>query len=176
MRRTATGLFCAIMSLALAGAASAANPRGLAKAEFSGKTVTIDYGRPSLHGRTINQMLGELKPGQFWRLGADSSTTYTAQTDLKFGNITVPKGTYSLWAKRTGHNSWQLVFNTAHGMWGTMHAQHASTDKYFVPLHETKAASPQDLVTINLAKEGSEAGAINIVWGDLELTTHFTTS
>ncbi|MDE3180263.1 MAG: DUF2911 domain-containing protein [Acidobacteriota bacterium] len=176
MRRYATVVIIAAVGLSLAGLALAANPRGLAKVEFNGQAVSIDYGRPSLHGRTIDQMLGELKPGGFWRLGADSSTTYTAATDLKFGDVTVPKGTYSLWAKRTGQNSWELVFNTAHGMWGTMHAQHAATDKYFVPLEETKASSPQDLVTITIAKHGSDAGAIDIVWGDLELMTHFTAS
>lgn len=176
MRSTAAGVFCTILSLALAGAAFAANPRGLAKAEFNGQTVTIDYGRPSLHGRTITQMLSELKPGDFWRLGADSSTTFTTATDLKFGDVTVPKGTYSLWAQRVGENSWKLVFNTAHGMWGTMHAKYKDHDKYFVPLTESKAATPQDMVTISVNKAGNDAGAIDVVWGDLELTTHFTTT
>ncbi|MGH9449305.1 MAG: DUF2911 domain-containing protein, partial [Terriglobia bacterium] len=143
-------------------------------AEFNGQTVSINYGRPSLHGRTITQMLGELKPGGFWRLGADSSTTFTSGVDLKFGDVTVPKGTYSLWAQRAGQNSWKLVFNTAHGMWGTMHPKYVSDDKYFVPLNETKAASPQDMVTIDIHKHGADAGVIQVVWGDLELTTHFT--
>lgn len=174
IRSTVTGVFCAVLSLALAGAAFAANPRGLAKAEFNGQAVTIDYGRPSLHGRTITQMLGELKPGSFWRLGADSSTTFTSATDLKFGDVTVPKGTYSLWAQRVGEHSWKLVFNTSHGMWGTMHAKYKADDKYFVPLTETKAAAPQDMVTININKAGSGAGAIDVIWGDLELTTQFT--
>lgn len=176
IRRTATGVFCAALSLAVAGAAFAANPRGLAKADFNGQAVTIDYGRPSLHGRTITQMLGELKPGGFWRLGADSSTTFTSATDLKFGDVTVPKGTYSLWAQRTGDNGWKLVFNTSHGMWGTMHAKYKSDDKYFVPLKETKAATPSDMVTISIQSSGNDAGVIDVVWGDLELSTPFTSS
>ncbi|MGH9395813.1 MAG: DUF2911 domain-containing protein [Terriglobia bacterium] len=176
IRRYAIALFCTVLSLALAGVALAKNGRAVAKADFNGQTVSIDYGRPSLHGRTITQMLGELKPGGFWRLGADSSTTFTTGVDLKFGDVTVPKGTYSLWAQRVSENSWKLVFNTSHGMWGTMHSKYLSDDKYFVPLTETKAASPQDLVTITINKEGDNGGVIDIVWGDLELAAHFTTS
>ncbi|MGH9451384.1 MAG: DUF2911 domain-containing protein, partial [Terriglobia bacterium] len=73
MKRFSIVLFCAALSLAAAGVALGANGRATAKAEFNGQTVSINYGRPSLHGRTITQMLGELKPGGFWRLGADSS-------------------------------------------------------------------------------------------------------
>ena len=174
MKRYAIALFCTVLSLALTGVALAKNGRDVTKADFNGQTVSIDYGRPSLHGRTITQMLGELKPGGFWRLGADSSTTFTAGTDLKFGDVTVPKGIYSLWAQRTSDHSWKLVFNTQHGQWGTMH--NAAKDAYFVPLTETKAANPQDLVTIKLAKEENDAGVVDVVWGDLELTAHFTAS
>src|SRR5579863_6613388 len=172
MRRYGITILGLTVCLALAGVALAQrNERGLTKIEVSGHTVSVEYGRPSLHGRTITEMLGELKPGGFWRLGANASTTFTTQTGLKFGDVAVPKGIYSLWAQRTGENAWKLVFNTQHGQWGTMHDP--AKDAYFVPLTETKASNPQDTVTITLSKEGDNGGAIDIAWGDLELTTHF---
>ncbi|MGH9352592.1 MAG: DUF2911 domain-containing protein [Terriglobia bacterium] len=173
MRRYGITTLTLALSFALAGVALAQrNARGNTKIEANSQTVSIDYGRPSLHGRSITDMLGKLKAGGFWRLGADSSTTFKTGTDLKFGDVTVPKGTYSLWAQKESDNSWKLVFNTQHGQWGTQHDP--TKDAYFVPLAETKASSPQDLVTITLTKEGDNGGMFDVVWGDLELTAHFT--
>lgn len=173
MRRTSITMLTVVLSLAFAGAALAQhNARGSTKIEVNSQTVSIDYGRPALHGRSIADMLGKLPAGGFWRLGADSSTTFKTGSDLKFGNVTVPKGIYSLWAQKESDASWKLVFNTQHGQWGTQHDP--ARDAYFAPLTESKATSPQDLVTITLTKEGPNGGMFDVVWGDLELTAHFT--
>jgi hypothetical protein len=147
------------------------NSRGTAKLTLNAKTVSVDYGRPSLNGRSVNQMLEKLSPGEVWRLGADKSTTFTTATDLSFGDTKIPKGEYSLWARREADNSWKLVFNKQHGQWGTEHD--ASQDLAAVPLKESKASKPAEMVTISLAKEGS-GGVIAIQWGDMKLTADFT--
>ena len=115
-------------------------------------------------------MLSQLKAGQVWRLGADKSTTFSTGIDLAFGNVTVPKGDYSLWARKEANNSWQLVFNKQHGQWGTQHD--AAQDFASVPLKESKLSSPAEMVTISLAKEGA-GGMISIEWGDMKLATDF---
>jgi Protein of unknown function (DUF2911) len=147
------------------------NPRGKTEVTLNGRTVSIDYGRPSLHGRTISDMLGQLKPGQFWRLGADSSTTFTTGTALHFGNITVPAGTYSLWAEKQSDSSWKLVFNKQHGQWGTQHNPKLDFKK--VPLHEEKVSDSAEMVTIKLTQKGS-GGEFAVHWGDLMLTADFS--
>ncbi|HEV2492453.1 MAG TPA: DUF2911 domain-containing protein [Terriglobia bacterium] len=146
------------------------NPRGNAKLTLNGQEVTVDYGRPSLKGRKVEDMLGQVKPGGVWRLGADQSTTFTTGTDLVFGEVTVPKGTYSLWARKEADGSWKLVFNTQHGQWGTNHD--ASKDADAVPLTETKASSPTEQVTINLTEAGG-GGRMTIEWGDMQLAADF---
>lgn len=98
--------------------AAQSNPRTAASVSVGGKSVKIEYGQPSLKGRSIQDMLGKLEAGQFWRLGADTSTTFTTDADLKFGSTTVPKGVYSLWAQKQADGSWKLVFNKQHGQWG----------------------------------------------------------
>jgi hypothetical protein len=174
MRRYRVMIFTLALSFVLAGVAfSQGNPRGLAKLSLNGQTISIDYGRPSLKGRTIDAMLGKLKPGGYWRLGADKSTTFTTGTDLKFGDVTIPKGIYSIWAQRQSDNSWKLVFNKQHGQWGTDHDP--SQDFASVPLKETKASSSAEMLTIRLAKSG-DGGAMIVHWGDMELTTHFSAS
>lgn len=146
------------------------NPRATAKITVGGKTISVEYGRPSLKGRSVSDLLARLKPGDFWRLGADKSTTLTTSADLQFGDVTVPSGQYSLWAQRTADNSWKLVFNKQHGQWGTDHD--ASQDMASAPLKETKASNTAEMVTISLTRHGA-GGVITIQWGDMDLTADF---
>lgn len=171
MKRLLLGMTGLAVFLTLAGTACAQkNGRGKTEVEVGGKTVTIDYGRPYLKGRSVQDLLGQLPAGGFWRLGSDSSTTFTTSGDLTFGETKVPKGVYSLWAQKEADNSWKLVFNTQHGQWGTQH--NPKLDAVFVPLKETKASSPAEEVTIALAKAG-EDGKFTVQWGDMELSTSF---
>ena len=146
------------------------NPRGTAKISLGGKTISVEYGRPSLKGRSASELLEQLKPGNPWRLGADKSTTFSTGVDLQFADVAVPSGQYSLWADRGADNSWKLVFNKQHGQWGTQHD--ASQDLASVPLEETKASNSAEMVTISLTKQGTGA-VIAIQWGDMKLTANF---
>ncbi len=144
--------------------------RGTSSISIGGKKVSVEYGRPSLKGKTVAEEIDRLKPGDFWRLGANKSTTFSNAVDLQFGEATVPAGEYSLWAQRESENSWKLVFNKQHGQWGTDHD--ASQDLVSVPLKETKASNSAETVTINLSKSGG-GGVIAIQWGDMKLSTSF---
>ncbi len=171
MKRLLIGTLGLAIFAAVAPSASAqGNPRGTSKLTLNGKAVSVEYGRPSLKGRTVQQLLEGLKPGGVWRLGADKSTTFTTATDLSFGDVKIPKGEYSLFARRDADNSWKLVFNKQHGQWGTQHD--AAQDLAAVPLKETKAPKSEEMVTISLAKEGA-GGVILIHWGDMNLTANF---
>lgn len=147
------------------------NPRGTAKVTVGDASVTVEYGRPGLKGRNVEDMLGRVGAGEVWRLGADKSTTFTTTSDLDFSGTTVPKGEYSLWAQKQADNSWKLVFNSQHGQWGTDHD--ASKDAVSVPLKQEKESKTADKVTIGLENENN-AGEISIAWGDLELSTNFS--
>lgn len=164
---------CALgFSLALAACAFAqGNPRGKANVTIGSASVSIDYGRPALKGRNVQDMLGKVGAGEVWRLGADKSTTFSTSSDLDFNGTTVPKGEYSLWAQKQSDNSWKLVFNSQHGQWGTDHD--ASKDVVSVPLKQEKESSSADRVTIKLENENN-AGEISVSWGDLELSTTFS--
>ena len=168
-------IFCSLgLAAAVAGQALAQGGRGKAELTVGSAKVSVDYGRPSLHGRTVDSMLAELPNGptpNFWRLGANQSTTFSTTGDLDFGGTTVPKGEYSLWAHHEADNSWKLVFNTQHGQWGTSH--NASKDLVSVPLSESKADTSVDRVTISLQQHG-DGGEIKIEWGDLVLSSDFT--
>jgi len=158
-------IFAALAGFALAQG----HPRDTAKLTLSGKTISVEYGRPELKGRSVSDLLGGLMPGGFWRLGADKSTTFSTGVDLAFSDVTVPQGEYSLWAQHVA-DGWKLVFNKQHGQWGTRHD--AAQDFASVPLKESKASQPEEMVTIKLAKEG-DGGVLTIQWGEMKLSTNF---
>ena len=170
MRRVLFSLWIMSALIASSGTACAqGNPRETAKLALKGQTVSVEYGRPSLKGRTAQGLLGQLGQGDVWRLGADKSTTFTTGVDLVVGGLTVPKGEYSLWALKEA-SGWKLVFNKQHGQWGTQHD--AAQDLGSTPLKESKGAKAEEMVTISLAKEG-DGGSITIQWGDQVLGASF---
>jgi hypothetical protein len=149
------------------------NPRGTSNMTLNGKVVSVEYGRPSLKGRSTDDLLGKLPPGEFWRLGADTSTTFKTASDLDFASAVVPAGEYSLWLQRAvDANTWNLVFNKQHGQWGTEHDK--SQDFVFVPLKESKVAQPVETLTLTLRK-ASGGGTISIQWGTLAVAANFKT-
>ena len=166
----------AVLSMALVAALAVCafgqkNPRGTSQITLNGKTVSVEYGRPSLNGRTTDQMLGKLQAGGVWRMGADTSTTFKTDADLNFDGTTVPAGEYSLWMQKQDNNSWKLVFNKEHGQWGTKHD--AAQDLVSVALKESPSANPMDQVAITLTKSGAR-GKIVVEWGTLKATANFT--
>lgn len=159
------------MLLSVARVSSAqGNPRGTAELMLKGKAVSVEYGRPALKGRTVEQLLGKLKPGGVWRLGADKSTTFSTDLDLAFDDVTVPKGVYSLWARKEADKSWKLVFNKQHGQWGTEHDP--ALDLFSVPVKESKAAKAEEQVTLTLTSAAG-AGVLSIQWGAMALSASF---
>ena len=121
MKKFAMGVLNVLMVACFAAVALAqGNPRGTSSLTINGKTVSVEYGRPSLKGRTTDALLGRLKPGSLWRLGADTSTTFKTDIDLAFGDVTIPAGEYSIWMQRQEDNSWKLLFDKQHGQWGEL--------------------------------------------------------
>jgi hypothetical protein len=173
MKKIAIAVLSLVMGACLASLAFAQrNPRGSSMITVNGKVVSVDYGRPALKGRTIDDptLLGQLPGGGFWRMGDNTSTTFKTEIDLAFDDVTVPAGEYSLWMQRQEDNSWKLVFNKQHGQWGTQHDP--SQDLASVPMKETKAPKPVELVTITLTKADG-GGTITVRWGTLETVASF---
>ena len=171
MKRLLTEICTLAMMTALGGTAWAQrNPRGTAALTLNGKKVSIEFGRPSLKGRTAQALLDGLKVGgKPWRLGADKSTTFSTEGDLDFNGVTVPAGQYSLWVRKTADNAFGLVFNKQTGQWGTEYD--GSKDLVTVPLKQEKESGAEELL-IGLENEAG-GGEITIHWGDLELASTF---
>ena len=138
--------------------------RGSVKATINGAHITIDYGRPVLRGR---DMLGQLKPGQVWRIGADSPTTLESNKDLDFGGTVVPKGKHILLAKLVEPGKWTLVFSSK-----SVFEYEASARIAEVPLTFEEANDSDEMVTLKLTDQGG-SGVLEIAWGKMRLTASF---
>ena len=145
------------------------NPKSTARLEIGGKFIFVEYGRPSLKGR---DMLGQLETNKIWRLGADKSTTFTSDTNLSFNKVPVPQGTYSLWLKKLGDKTYELLFNKKSGQWGTQHE--AIDDFASVPLSFSDGNENVEMFTIKLNKATKgNGGEIEFLWGSSVLRAPF---
>ena len=96
--------------------ASRASKNGKMEGTIDGVTVTLEYGRPNVKGRTV---WGDLVPyGRVWRTGADEATTITFSADVEIGGETLAAGTYGLFTL-PGENEWTVIFNKVADQWGT---------------------------------------------------------
>lgn len=155
-----TVVVTALSTLALAASAFAqANPRGEVTLTLGGKTVAVEYGRPSLRGR---DMLGRAEVGQDWRMGADAATTLKTKADLAFAGALVPKGDYVLKARKVAEGRWRLIVNRADG-----------TTVAEVPLESARLDQPVEVFTIELAGE-RDRGVFRMSWGDQAMSAPFS--
>jgi hypothetical protein len=146
------------------------SPRDTARLELEGgRKVYVDYGRPSMRGRKI---VGELVPfGRVWRTGANAATTLVTEADLRIGDATVPRGTYTLYTLPT-EQGWTLIVNRQTGQWGTQYD--ASRDLVRIPLRATPLAQPVEQFTIALERgPGRAAGTLAMAWENTRLTVPF---
>lgn len=82
---------------------------------IDGVSVTLEYGRPNVKGRTI---WGGLVPyGKVWRTGANEATTITFGADVTVEGETLAAGTYGLFTL-PGEGEWTVIFNQVADQWG----------------------------------------------------------
>ena len=147
---------------------TAGSPHVRSEWTIDGAAITIEYGRPALKGRQLKSFEWY---GQEWRTGADEATTFKTDRPLKFGTLTVPAGSYSLYTL-TGGSAWQLILNKTLPRWGIPYPGERS-DLGRVPMRMGTATPPAELLTISI--DDTPAGAtLRIEWGTLRATVPFT--
>jgi hypothetical protein len=148
--------------------------RGNATASFFRSTVFVDYGRPSVRGRTV--WGGVLIPfDTIWRAGANEATHLAASRELTFGNLVVPAGLYTLWIYNSRNDGPQLVINKKIGGWGAGSGSYEqSQDLGRVAMSFSNTPEHVEEFTITIRPVGPGRGAIDFAWGDKVATAAFT--
>ena len=144
------------------------SPRDSVEISFAGKKISVNYGRPSMRGRTI---MGALVPfNKWWRTGANEATAFVSQVDLIAGGDTIPRGSYTLYSMPS-EKQWKLIINKQTGQWGTVY--NPDFDFVRIPLKKKMLKSSVEKFTIVLEKNGSNSGVMKLTWEKTELSWNF---
>ena len=155
-----------LVALLMAIPAMAQGNRGKAELKTGAGAITVDYGRPSSPSR---DRVKEQGIGDVWRMGKDAATTLTTPA-LSFGATKVPKGSYSLFLKKTAADKYELIFNSKTGIWGTDYDK--SSDVAKVPMNKETLPKLVETFTIELQK-AAQGGTIVLLWGTTKLSADF---
>jgi hypothetical protein len=85
-----------------------ASPAGSVSGDVGLTTVSVNYFRPGVKGRTIFGEGGIVPFGSIWRTGANNGSKVTFSTDVKFGNQEVAAGDYLLFSV-PGEEKWDVM-------------------------------------------------------------------
>lgn len=165
--------------------AQSAAPRGTASASVGGKTVSIEYGRPALKGRNMDELMKQLPADRMWRAGFNQVTTITLEGPVQIGGKPLAAGKYSLYVHAPVTGDYALAVNKDLGVaLGKIYAQAPENlknepwpwledyDKNIgakealrVPMKKAAVAQPADQFTIGFAPAKS-GQTLTLSWGD----------
>ena len=161
----AAALFAAVSLSAQPG--QPASPSETATATIAGHTLTIKYSSPRVRGREgkifgKDGLISHDAHYPVWRAGANAATTLTTDTDLKIGDLNVPKGTYTLFVDIANPNQWELIVNKKTGEWGL--GYDASQDLGRVKMKMTHPTSMVENLTWTISALSGPTGQITLEW------------
>ena len=176
-----------------AATAFAQNPRGAATASVGGKKLAVDYGRPALKGRSLDELLKQLPADRMWRAGENQVSTINLEGDAMIGGKKIPAGKYSVYVHAGENRQWELVVNRDLGIalgkiydkaseamknepWPHISdytAAIGSQEVARISMTSAKAAAPADQFTIAFAPAGKGA-TMTLAWADQSWSTEVT--
>lgn len=138
----------------------AASPAGKFEQRVGLTDVAVTYGRPSVKGRKI---FGELVPyGQVWRTGANTATSVSFSTAVKFGGADVPAGKYALFTIPEA-GEWTVILSKVTGQWGA-YAYDAKDDQVRVKVKPAKLAESVETLELGLGNLRDDSATLDIRW------------
>lgn len=135
------------------------SPRDSAEITIKGKKISVNYGRPSMRGRVI---MGGLVPyNKVWRTGANEATAFETEADLQFGDVVVPRGSYTLYTLPSA-DEWRLIINKQTGQWGTVY--NPELDFARLPMKKDSLKTPVGKFTISFRRNGNDGATLVLEW------------
>jgi len=151
------------------------SPAMTASGTIAGKTLSIKYGAPSVRGRQIFGDGGRISQDPnypVWRAGADPATLSHTDADLQIGDLTVPKGDYSLYVLVKDPDAWQLIINKQVGQWGLEYDP--AQDLGRVKMIMTKPPALIEQLKYVISSDGPKSGKIQLEWENHIATVNVT--
>lgn len=140
------------------------SPNAYAGATIGTTDVIVQYGRPSLRGRTYFAEGADLAPTDaVWRTGANEAATITFSKDVTFGGEAVPAGTYALFTIPSD-GEWTVILNDTAQQWGSFRYDEAM-DRVRVMAEPMTDAPMQEQFEVRFADLTEDAGTLVLHWG-----------
>ena len=157
----------AVTVAATAGLAMAQvqSPDATTSLTIGGKVLSIRYSAPSVRGRKIFGAGGLISGDPnypVWRAGANSATSLHTDADLMIGDLSVPKGDYTIYALVEDPNNWQLIINKQTGQWGLTYD--ASQDLGRVRMTMSDPPAPIETYKMTLTATGPNSVTLQLEW------------
>lgn len=157
---------CAYSAIAQDDKSKRPSPPRSASAMVGDLNIEVDYGAPSVKGRTV---YGDLVPyGKVWRTGANEATTFSVNKDVSIDGNSLPAGKYALFTIPES-DEWTVIFNKKPDQWGAYDYDQGD-DALRIKVKPQKSGTMQE----QLAFEVGDDGKVKFAWENL--TFDFTVS
>lgn len=169
---TKSVLICAAVALAATSAFAQrfTSPAADTSVTVKGKTITIKYGAPSMHGRKIfgeGGLVSHDPHYPVWRAGANSATALHTEADLDIKDLHVPAGDYTLFVNVADPDHWDLIVSKDTKEWGLAYKDNMDLGR--VHMDMSKPSAPIETFKITL----EESGKLRMEWDDHIATVPF---
>lgn len=126
----------------------------------NGLTITVNYSKPSVKGRTMGK---ELAPfGKVWRTGANEATWMEFSRDAMVEGKSIAAGKYGLYTI-PGEDEWTIIFNKVWNQWGTRYNE--PDDMLRVKVKPSKAKDFAEQLTFDINKKG----VVSLNWANTKV-------
>jgi hypothetical protein len=145
------------------------SPRATVHAQIDGATITIEYGRPYMRGRTI---WGSLVPwNHWWMPGADEASSITTDQSIVFADtLAMPAGEHTIYTQ-PGPDDFKLIISKETGQFHTQY--HPNLDLGRVSMTVKKLSEPVEQLTFGVEPREGGGGTFKLVWDDREYSVPF---
>ncbi|MCL4637814.1 MULTISPECIES: DUF2911 domain-containing protein [Olivibacter] len=138
----------------------ASPPDSLRITTSSGVTISINYSRPSVKGRTVGEDIAPV--GKIWRTGANEATTFEVNKDVTIEGKALKAGKYSLHSI-PGEQTSTIIFNKVWKKWGLDYDEKEDALRVEVPTEQNSQSVEQFTIS------GSKEGRIELMWGTYKI-------
>ena len=162
-----------VASTAFAQPKTPVSPPEQATATFGGKTISISYSSPGGKGREgkifgSDGLISHDPHYPVWRAGANSATALHTDADFMIGNLTVPKGDYTLFVDISNPDQWTLIVSKATKEWGLKYDSTQDLGK--TPMTMSKPSSMVENLKWTITDLHGGKGKITLAWEDHSAT------
>lgn len=140
-----------------------------------GKSITIKYSAPSVHGRQIFGDGGQLSHDPHypvWRAGANAATALHTDAALDIKGLTVPPGDYTLFVNVADPDHWELIVSKDTKEWGLAYKDNMDLGR--AKMDMKKPPSPIETFKITLSGHGANGGTLQMEWENHIASVPFT--